>query len=128
MLVTSLGTGKFGWPAGALNLFWGVLFWKRQAEAALEKSGMAYTIVRPGGMERPTDDYKKTHNVVLKPRDSIFGGQVSRLQVRMGWSGGAVLVWLCFEGGYAQMRMPLACMPLSMHQRACQCVIYPVGS
>lgn len=42
---------------------------------------MSYTIVRPGGMERPKDDYKATHNLVLKPRDSLFGGQVSRLQV-----------------------------------------------
>jgi hypothetical protein len=46
------------------------------AEEALERSGMSYCIVRPGGMERPTDDYKKTHNLVLKPRDSTFGGQV----------------------------------------------------
>jgi hypothetical protein len=37
---------------------------------------MSYTIVRPGGMERPTDAYKQSHNLVLKPRDSIFGGQV----------------------------------------------------
>jgi hypothetical protein len=37
---------------------------------------MSYVIVRPGGMERPTDDYKKTHNLTLKPRDSTFGGQV----------------------------------------------------
>ncbi len=42
---------------------------------------MSYTIVRPGGMERPKDDYKETHNLVLKPRDSIFGGQV-------GWQRG----------------------------------------
>ncbi len=32
-------------------------------------------------MERPTDAYKRTHNVVLRPRDTMFGGQVSRLQV-----------------------------------------------
>lgn len=32
-------------------------------------------------MERPTDDYKKTHNLTVKPRDTTFGGQVSRLQV-----------------------------------------------
>lgn len=32
-------------------------------------------------MERPTDDYKRTHNLVLKSRDTTFGGQVSRLQV-----------------------------------------------
>ncbi|KAG2435610.1 hypothetical protein HYH02_011901 [Chlamydomonas schloesseri] len=81
VLVSSLGTGKLGWPAGVLNLFGGVLLWKREAEKALEASGMAYTIVRPGGMERPTDDYKKTHNLTVKPRDTTFGGQVSRLQV-----------------------------------------------
>ncbi len=27
----------------------------------------------PGGMERPKDDYKLTHNVVLKERDTTFG-------------------------------------------------------
>lgn len=31
VLVTSLGTGKLGWPAGVLNLFWGVLTQKRRA-------------------------------------------------------------------------------------------------
>ncbi|KAK9817799.1 hypothetical protein WJX72_002337 [[Myrmecia] bisecta] len=80
-MVTSLGTGKFGWPAAALNLFWGVLTWKRKAEVALENSGMQYVVVRPGGMERPDDSYKRTHNVRLAKRDSLFGGQVSRLQV-----------------------------------------------
>ena len=34
-----------------------------------------------GGMERPRDDYKDTHNVQLATRDKLFGGQVSRLQV-----------------------------------------------
>eukprot|EP00803_Ostreobium_quekettii_P006950 evm.model.scf_1246.8 EVM.evm.TU.scf_1246.8 scf_1246:40849-46477(-) len=81
VLITSLGTGKFGWPAAVLNLFWGVLFWKRTAEKTLEASGMPYTIVRPGGMERPTDTYKETHNLTLSTRDQRFGGQVSRLQV-----------------------------------------------
>ena len=64
-----------------MNLFGGVLSQKRRAEKALESSCMAYTIVRPGGMERPQDDYKETHNLRLAPRDSTFGGQVSRLQV-----------------------------------------------
>lgn len=76
VLVTSLGTGKFGFPAAALNLFWGVLTQKRRAEEALERSGMNYCIVRPGGMERPKDDYKLTHQLTVKPRDSVFGGQV----------------------------------------------------
>lgn len=81
IMVTSLGTTKIGWPASVLNLFWGVLYWKRLSEEALIRSGMAYTIIRPGGMERPTDTYKETHNTVLYPRDTQFGGQVSRLQV-----------------------------------------------
>ncbi len=54
--------------------------WLR-AEEALEASRLVYTIVRPGGMERPQDDYKVTHKVALSPRDTLFGGQVSRLQV-----------------------------------------------
>eukprot|EP00891_Asterochloris_glomerata_P001297 jgi/Astpho2/1297/Aster-06173 len=81
VMVTSLGTGKFGWPASALNLFWGVLKWKKMAEEALEASNMSYLIVRPGGMERPGDDYKRTNNMRLENRDKLFGGQVSRLQV-----------------------------------------------
>jgi hypothetical protein len=67
--------------AGILNLFGGVLIQKRRAEVALERSGLPYVIVRPGGMERPGDDWKDTHNVRLGPRDKMFGGQVSRLQV-----------------------------------------------
>jgi hypothetical protein len=70
-----------GARAGILNLFGGVLIQKRRAEVALERSGLPYVIVRPGGMERPGDDWKDTHNVRLAPRDKLFGGQVSRLQV-----------------------------------------------
>lgn len=81
ILVTSLGTNKFGFPAAILNLFWGVLCWKRKAEEALIASGLPYTIVRPGGMERPTDLYKETHNLTLSLEDTLFGGQVSNLQV-----------------------------------------------
>ena len=68
-------------PAGALNLWGGILIQKRRAEKALEASGMAYLIVRPGGMEKPGDDYKRTNNVRLMSRDKAFGGLVSRLQV-----------------------------------------------
>ncbi|KAL9267612.1 TIC 62, chloroplastic-like protein [Drosera capensis] len=32
-------------------------------------------------MERPTDSYKETHNVKLSLEDTLFGGQVSNLQV-----------------------------------------------
>jgi len=81
VMVSSLGTGKSGWPASVLNLFGGILTVKRGSEVALEDSGLDYLIVRPGGMERPTDSYKDTHNVILQPADTLFGGQVSRLQV-----------------------------------------------
>ncbi|EEF43314.1 NAD dependent epimerase/dehydratase, putative [Ricinus communis] len=81
IMVSSLGTNKVGFPAAILNLFWGVLFWKRKAEEALIASGIPYTIVRPGGMERPTDAYKETHNITLSEEDTLFGGQVSNLQV-----------------------------------------------
>ncbi|KAJ7967365.1 Protein TIC 62, chloroplastic [Quillaja saponaria] len=81
ILLTSLGTNKIGFPAAILNLFWGVLIWKRKAEEALLASGLPYTIVRPGGMERPTDAYKETHNITLSKEDTLFGGQVSNLQV-----------------------------------------------
>ncbi|CAK7329749.1 unnamed protein product [Dovyalis caffra] len=53
----------------------------RKAEEALIASGVPYTIVRPGGMERPTDAYKETHNITLSEEDTLFGGQVSNLQV-----------------------------------------------
>ena len=38
VMVSSLGTGRFGMPASALNLFWGCLTHKRRAELALEQS------------------------------------------------------------------------------------------
>lgn len=87
-------------------MFWGVLIWKRKAEEALLASGLPYTvshhdtncievdagfyiliilsfvqIMRPGGMERPTDAFKETHNITLSTEDTLFGGLVSNLQV-----------------------------------------------
>ncbi|KAF3341986.1 protein TIC 62 [Carex littledalei] len=44
ILLTSLGTGKIGFPAALLNLFWGVLSWKRKAEEELISSGLPYTV------------------------------------------------------------------------------------
>lgn len=32
-------------------------------------------------MERPTDAYKEIHNISLSKEDTLFGGQVSNLQV-----------------------------------------------
>ena len=36
----------------------------------------------PGGMEKPEDDFEQTHNVRIASKDTLFGGVVSRLQVR----------------------------------------------
>jgi uncharacterized protein YbjT (DUF2867 family) len=49
VLVTSVGTDS---PFFPLNLLWGVLFWKKRAEEALQRSGLDYTIIRPGGTRR----------------------------------------------------------------------------
>jgi len=81
VMVSSLGAGKFGMPASLLNAWGNVLDWKRASEDALRRSGMAYTIVRPGGMERPTDDYGLEARLVLSSADTRFGGLVSNLQV-----------------------------------------------
>ncbi len=78
VMVSSLGTGRFGWPASILNLFWNVLDEKARAEDALVASGVPFTILRPGGMERPVDaEYAKTTGIVLCREDTRFGGQVS---------------------------------------------------
>lgn len=45
VLVTSVGVDE---PFFPLNLLWGVLFWKKRAEEAVQRSGIDYTIVRPG--------------------------------------------------------------------------------
>ena len=39
-------------PSGALNLFWGVLKWKKVAEEALEASNMSYLIVHSSGQTK----------------------------------------------------------------------------
>ncbi|MEO1397228.1 MAG: SDR family oxidoreductase, partial [Cyanobacteria bacterium J06634_5] len=48
VMVSSLCVSKLFHP---LNLFWGILYWKRQAEEYLKQSGVPYTIVRPGGLK-----------------------------------------------------------------------------
>ena len=45
--VSSIGADDILFP---LNAFWGVLFWKKQGELAIQRSGIDYTIIRPGGL------------------------------------------------------------------------------
>lgn len=86
IVVSSIGVGRpWAFPAGALNLFGGVLLFKDFSEQVLRKvakqSNKSYLIVRPGGMESPTDEFGQTHNVKIEPRNSLAGGLVSNLQI-----------------------------------------------
>lgn len=74
VLVSSLCTSQFFHP---LNLFWLILVWKHQAEQYLQKSGLTYTIVRPGGLKN-TDEYPP---IVMSSADTLFEGSISRTQV-----------------------------------------------
>mmetsp|Transcript_31981 Transcript_31981/g.57269 ORF Transcript_31981/g.57269 Transcript_31981/m.57269 type:complete len:286 (-) Transcript_31981:430-1287(-) len=82
--VSSIGADDILFP---LNLAWGVLFWKKRAEEAIQRSGIPYTIVRPGGlMDEPRGE--TAGNVIMKGADA-FGlppreqpGSILRSQVQ----------------------------------------------
>lgn len=73
-IVSSLCVSKFLHP---LNLFWLVLFWKKQAERYLQDSGLTYTIVRPGGLL----NREKEGGLVLVGADTLFEGSIPRNKV-----------------------------------------------
>ncbi|TVQ07016.1 MAG: SDR family oxidoreductase [Leptolyngbya sp. DLM2.Bin27] len=75
VMVSSLCTSRFFHP---LNLFFLILYWKHQAEAYLQASGLTYTIVRPGGLK---DDDTDTRTLIMAPADTLFEGSIPRLQV-----------------------------------------------
>jgi len=62
--VTSIGTDDMLAP---LNLFWGILFWKKRGEEELQRSGLDYTVVRPGGLKSELKEGEVAGNVVMKP-------------------------------------------------------------
>ena len=74
VMVSSLCVSKFFHP---LNLFWLVLWWKKQAENYLEQSGLDYTIIRPGGLKNEDD----SSNLVLSEADTLFEGSIPRQRV-----------------------------------------------
>lgn len=74
VIVSSLCVSRFFHP---LNLFWLVLFWKKQAELYLQQSGLTYTIVRPGGLKSEDN----TENIVMLPADTLFEGSIPRQKV-----------------------------------------------
>ncbi|XP_024397010.1 uncharacterized protein [Physcomitrium patens] len=55
-----------------------LLYWKRQAELFLQRSGLDYTIVRPAGL---TGERGQSDRVELRPADSLFMGGISRQKV-----------------------------------------------
>ncbi len=77
VLVTSLCVSQFFHP---LNLFFLILVWKKQAEDYLQKSGLIYTIVRPGGL-KSVDVPEPPVNVVMAQADTLFEGSIPRLEV-----------------------------------------------
>ena len=74
VLVSSLCVSKFFHP---LNLFWLVLFWKKMAEGYLAKSGLTFTIVRPGGLKNQDN----TAGITMSSADTLYQGSIPRQKV-----------------------------------------------
>lgn len=74
VMVSSLCTSLFLHP---LNLFWLILFWKKQAEKYIQASGLTYTIVRPGGLKN--EDV--SGDLVMSAADTLFEGTIPRTKV-----------------------------------------------
>ncbi|MBX9255104.1 SDR family oxidoreductase [Desmonostoc muscorum CCALA 125] len=74
VFVSSLCTSLLFHP---LNLFWLILVWKKQAEEYIQKSGLTYTIVRPGGLKNEDN----TDSIVMQGADTLFEGSLPRQKV-----------------------------------------------
>jgi uncharacterized protein YbjT (DUF2867 family) len=79
VLVSSIGAD--GPLLNPLNLFWGILFWKKRAEEYLQRSGLESTIVRPGGLVNVSDSatrgrsgsQKRGTGAVVMARPGTYG-------------------------------------------------------
>lgn len=76
VLVSSLCVSQFFHP---LNLFWLILVWKKQGEEYLQKSGLTYTIVRPGGLKNEENQFP----ILMKSADNLFEGSIPRTKVAL---------------------------------------------
>lgn len=74
VLVSSLCVSQFFHP---LNMFWFILYWKKQGELYLQNSGLNYTIVRPGGLL----NQDIPGGLVIQGADSLFEGRIPRQRV-----------------------------------------------
>jgi uncharacterized protein YbjT (DUF2867 family) len=74
VLVSSLCVSQLFHP---LNLFWLILLWKKQGEEYLQRSGLTYTIVRPGGLKNEDN----ADAIVMESADKLFEGSIPRTKV-----------------------------------------------
>lgn len=74
VIVSSLCVSQFFHP---LNLFWLVLYWKKQAEEYIQQSGLTYTIVRPGGLKNEDN----ADRIIMSSADTLFEGSIPRPKV-----------------------------------------------
>ena len=74
VLVSSLCAGKLIHP---LNLFGLILIWKRLGEKSLQKSGLDWTIIRPGGLNEDETNIKN-QNILFSGEKTQEEGSIPR--------------------------------------------------
>ena len=74
ILVSSLCAGKLIHP---LNLFGLILVWKRFGEISLQKSGLDWTVIRPGGLNENETNLKK-QNILFSGDKTQEEGSIPR--------------------------------------------------
>ena len=99
--MSSLCVSTFVHP---LNLFWLVLYWKKQAENYLENSGLQYTIFRPGGLKN--DD--NSDAILVSSADTLFEGSIPRIKVAK------VCVDSLFKDDYQQRILEIVTQPTTV--------------
>ena len=74
VLVSSLCAGRWLHP---LNLFGLILIWKRLGERCLERSGLDWTVIRPGGLSED-DSRSTTEGVMVTDADQQQSNSIPR--------------------------------------------------
>ena len=74
LLVSSLCAGRWRHP---LNLFGLILVWKRVGERALERSGLGWTVIRPGGLSE-RDDGLESEGILWTGPDAQTSNAIPR--------------------------------------------------
>ena len=77
LLVSSLCAGRWRHP---LNLFGLILVWKRVGERCLERSGLDWTVVRPGGLSED-DSRCDTDGLLMTEADQQQSNSIPRRMV-----------------------------------------------